>query len=233
LLVLLGSASTRLADRPELQILRQLELQFGLGRNLLFSTGEYLRTNATCERAEQRTDGSPAANILRRALVRAESCPACLAALRGKQVPAAPYRNRPEVHYGILAILAFDPKLNWRNADTCAWIQRIDWSPIHSADWNQKLRALTEAQEQYEQRREQDRQVFNEEQRAAIMGLAQDFPRLWRDPATEDRDRKRMIRLLVEDVTMLRSEQITLHVRFRGGAARTVTLPNPLRWKAG
>jgi DNA invertase Pin-like site-specific DNA recombinase len=97
------------------------------------------------------------------------------------------------------------------------------------ADWNQKLRALAEAQEQYEQRRIQDRQVFNEEQRAAIMALVQDFPRLWRDPATEDRDRKRMIRLLVEDVTMLRGEQITLHVRFRGGAARTVTLPNPLR----
>ena len=97
------------------------------------------------------------------------------------------------------------------------------------ADWNQKLRALGEAQERYERQREQDRQVFNEEQRAAIMALAQDFPRLWRDPATEDRDRKRMIRLLVEDVTMLRSEQITLHVRFRGGATRTVTLPNPLR----
>ena len=97
------------------------------------------------------------------------------------------------------------------------------------ADWNQKLRALAEAQEQYEQRRQQDRQVFNEEQRAAIMALVQDFPRLWRDPTTEDRDRKRIIRLLVEDVTMLRSEQITLHVRFRGGAARTVTLPNPLR----
>jgi hypothetical protein len=28
---------------------------------------------------------------------------------------------------------------------------------------------------------------------------------------------------------MLRSGQITLHVRFRGGATRTVTLPNPLR----
>jgi hypothetical protein len=97
------------------------------------------------------------------------------------------------------------------------------------ADWNHKLRALAEAQEQYEQRREQDRKVFNEEQQAAIMALAQDFPRLWRDPATEDRDRKQMIRLLVEDVTMLRGEQITLHVRFRGGAAKTVTLPNPLR----
>ena len=101
------------------------------------------------------------------------------------------------------------------------------------ADWNKKLRALAEAQEQYEQRREQDRQVFNEEQRATIMALAQDFPRLWRDSTTEDRDRKRMVHLLVEDVTILRGELITLHVRFRGGATRTVTLPNPLRsWES-
>ena len=101
------------------------------------------------------------------------------------------------------------------------------------ADWNQKLRILTETQHEYEQRREQDRKIFHEEQREAILALAQDFPRLWRDPDTEDRDRKRMIRLLVEDVTMIRGEQITIHLRFRGGADRTVTLPNPLRsWES-
>ena len=101
------------------------------------------------------------------------------------------------------------------------------------ADWNQKLRTLAEVQQEYEQRREQDRQRFNAEQRAEIMALAQDFPRLWRDPNTEHRDRKRMIRLLVEDVTMLRGEHITLHIRFRGGAHKTVTLPNPLRaWES-
>jgi DNA invertase Pin-like site-specific DNA recombinase len=75
------------------------------------------------------------------------------------------------------------------------------------ADWNQKLRALDEAQQEYEQRREQDRQVFSDDQRAAILALAQDFPRLWRDSATEDRDRKRMTRLLLEDVTMLRGDR--------------------------
>jgi len=119
-------------------------------------------------------------------------------------------------------------KLNWRNADICAWIRRIDWSPIRWKRIGIKNCAHSR-QEQYEQHREQDRQIFNQEQRDAIMALAQDFPRLWQDPATEDRDRKRMIRLLVEDVTMVRSQEITLHLRFRGGAARTVTLPNPLR----
>jgi DNA invertase Pin-like site-specific DNA recombinase len=95
------------------------------------------------------------------------------------------------------------------------------------ADWNQKLRALTEAQQEYERRREEDRKIFNEEQRSAILQLSTDFPRLWRDPDTPDRERKRMVRLLVEDVTLVRGESITLHVRFRGGTAQTLYLPLP------
>ena len=96
------------------------------------------------------------------------------------------------------------------------------------ADWNHKLRALAEAQQEYERRREQDRKVLNEQQRAAILSLATDFPRLWRDPTTRDRDRKRMIRLLLEDVTLIRDKDITVHVRFRGGATRTLQLQLPL-----
>jgi hypothetical protein len=96
------------------------------------------------------------------------------------------------------------------------------------ADWNHKLRALAETQQEYERRREQDRKVLNEEQRAAILSLATDFPRLWRDPTTPDRDRKRMIRLLLEDVTLIRDKDITVHVRFRGGATRTLQLQLPL-----
>jgi DNA-binding transcriptional regulator YiaG len=95
------------------------------------------------------------------------------------------------------------------------------------AEWNHKLRALTEAQEEYERQREEDSKIFTEEQRAAILQLASDFPRLWRDPNTPDRERKRMLRLLLEDVTVLRDEQITLHVRLRGGADKTLVLPFP------
>lgn len=102
------------------------------------------------------------------------------------------------------------------------------------ADWNEKLRAFGEAQKEYEQRREQDRRILADEQRSAILALAEDLPRLWKDPEIEDRDRKRMIRLLIEDVTMIRGEQISLHLRFRGGACKSVTLPNPLRaWEIG
>jgi DNA invertase Pin-like site-specific DNA recombinase len=96
------------------------------------------------------------------------------------------------------------------------------------AEWNDKLRALTEAQETYEQGRKADRVMFDGEKRAQILALAGDFPLLWKDPQTPQRERKRMIRLLIEDVTLMRDRQITMHVRFKGGATQTFTLPLPL-----
>jgi hypothetical protein len=96
------------------------------------------------------------------------------------------------------------------------------------ADWNAKLRALNEAQRQYEQQRQRDRAVVDEQQRARIAALASDFPRLWRDPDTPDRERKRMIRLLLADVALIRKDMITVHVRFRGDATKTLTWPRPL-----
>ncbi len=95
------------------------------------------------------------------------------------------------------------------------------------ADWNEKLRGLTEAQEQCERQRQADRAVLDQEGRSRILALTTDFPKLWKDPKTPERERKRMARLLIEDVTLTKSEQVTVQVRFKGGAARTLTLPLP------
>ncbi len=95
------------------------------------------------------------------------------------------------------------------------------------ADWNAKLRALTEAQEEYERQRVADQRILDEEQRAQIMASATDFPQLWHHPRTPQRERTRMVRLLLEDVTLITRQQITIHVRFRGGTARTLALPLP------
>src|SRR2546425_3913985 len=49
---------------------------------------------------------------------------------------------------------------------------------------------------------------------------------MWLDPKTPDRERKRMARLLIEDVTLVRStEQVTAHIRFKGGASQTIHTP--------
>jgi len=57
--------------------------------------------------------------------------------------------------------------------------------------------------------------------------MATDFPRLWKNPNIPDRERKRMVQLILEDVTLIKDTQITAHVRFKGGATRSLSLPIP------
>lgn len=97
------------------------------------------------------------------------------------------------------------------------------------ADWNSKLRALADAEQEYEHQRQADSAAIDPQQRERILALARDFPRLWQDPNTPDRERKRMARLLLEDVTLTKRKDITIRVRFKGGATDVVTLPLPRR----
>ena len=93
------------------------------------------------------------------------------------------------------------------------------------AEWNHALRALAAAQERYEQQQQADRAGLDDQQRASIMALAQDFRRLWNDPHTPDRERKRMARLLIADVTLLKGNDVRAQVRFNGGATHTLHVP--------
>ena len=65
---------------------------------------------------------------------------------------------------------------------------------VLEAEWNACLRALEDAQRESERKRAEDRRQLDEGQRQRILALATDFPRLWNDPATPDRERKRMAR---------------------------------------
>jgi len=96
------------------------------------------------------------------------------------------------------------------------------------ADWNQKLRELRQAQQEYEQQRAADQKRRDEQQRQQILALAQDFPRLWNDPKTPQRERKRMVRLLLGGCDTTQRTELTMHVRFKGGGTRTLTQPKAL-----
>jgi DNA invertase Pin-like site-specific DNA recombinase len=95
------------------------------------------------------------------------------------------------------------------------------------ADWNAKLRALAAAQEAYEKAAAADVGAVNNAERAQLMTLATDFPRLWRDPRTQMKDKKRMLRLLIEDVTLTKGDTVHMDIRFVGGATRSLDLPLP------
>ncbi len=75
--------------------------------------------------------------------------------------------------------------------------------------------------------------MLDDESRKQLLALAADFPQLWRDPRTPDRERKRIVRLLIEDVTLSKGETIAAHVRFKGGATQTRIVPAPQpAWKS-
>jgi hypothetical protein len=95
------------------------------------------------------------------------------------------------------------------------------------ADWNSRLRALAEAQAEYQRQRAADRVTADPEQRERILALATDFPAIWHDPGIPQRERKRMVALLIEDVTLVKHRQVTAQVRFRGGATTSLTVPRP------
>lgn len=98
------------------------------------------------------------------------------------------------------------------------------------AEWNAKLRALSEAEQNYDRQCQADQLRISAPQREQVLALATDFPLLWHDSETPDRERKRMVRLLIEDVTMRKGEQIQLDVRFRGGMSKTLMLPRPVSY---
>ena len=95
------------------------------------------------------------------------------------------------------------------------------------AEWNNKLSSLAEAQEQYERQTQKQRMLIDVQAKEQLLSLAADFPRVWNDPAVEPRERKRILRLLIEDVTLINGEMIQVHVRLRGGALPRGRLHRP------
>jgi len=96
--------------------------------------------------------------------------------------------------------------------------------------WNDKLRQLEQAREDYEKQRQSGQGTITQHQKAQILALAEDFPRLWKDPGTSDRDRKRMARLILEDVTLNREHTLVItQVRFKGGATKVLRIQLPAR----
>ncbi len=96
------------------------------------------------------------------------------------------------------------------------------------AEWNDKLRRHTDAVEDYERRSKQHAEVLGAEAQRRILDLAEQLPRIWQDPRVDSRERKRIVRLLIDDVTLIKSQMITAHVRLSGGAPRTLVLERRL-----
>lgn len=95
------------------------------------------------------------------------------------------------------------------------------------ADWNDRLRYLDALQREHERQRAADQGLLSAEARRRILSLAKEFHRVWNDPRTAPIERKRIVALLIEDVTLVKAERISIHVRFRGGKTTSLTIDKP------
>jgi DNA invertase Pin-like site-specific DNA recombinase len=92
--------------------------------------------------------------------------------------------------------------------------------------WEEKLRELAEAE------RELVCQL-NEPalpSRDQLESIAADFPRLWAAPTTSDKQRKRLLRSLISDVTLISEPagmQLRIGIRWRSGACEELVVRRP------
>ncbi|NRO99615.1 recombinase family protein, partial [Paraburkholderia sp. NMBU_R16] len=97
-------------------------------------------------------------------------------------------------------------------------------------EWNDKLRALADAKEQRERSQQQERLALNDAIRDRLVAMTADFKTLWRDQSLANRERKRLLAYIIEDVTLVKlpDEGTTrIHVRFKAGKTETLIAQNP------
>jgi DNA invertase Pin-like site-specific DNA recombinase len=98
---------------------------------------------------------------------------------------------------------------------------------VLEAEWNAKLRELAAAQEAEAAFRQSDTHPVSQQDWQRLREIPERLAQFWQHPQTSARDRKRVVRLLIEDVTLQTAEQIVAHIRFKGGATQTLSVPFP------
>jgi DNA invertase Pin-like site-specific DNA recombinase len=97
-------------------------------------------------------------------------------------------------------------------------------------EWNTALRAVTDAEAELA-RREQHRPVaLTDDERSAILTLGDDLNPVWAAPTTTDKDRKQLLRTLLEEVniTVVRDptdSRADLMLRWKGGTISELAVP--------
>jgi DNA invertase Pin-like site-specific DNA recombinase len=96
--------------------------------------------------------------------------------------------------------------------------------------WEAAMRRLRDLEGELAAFERQHLRAVTAEQKRQILDLAVDFPALWTASSTSARDRKRLLRLLIRDITVettSNAKRLRLHLRWQGGAVESleVTLP--------
>ena len=98
------------------------------------------------------------------------------------------------------------------------------------AEWNTALQAVADAEAELTRRQQRRPTLLTDTERATILALGQDLGQVWHAATTTDKDRKQLLRTLLEEVqiTVRRDDpepHADLLLRFKGGALSELTVP--------
>ncbi|PYO52969.1 MAG: recombinase family protein [Candidatus Rokuibacteriota bacterium] len=97
-------------------------------------------------------------------------------------------------------------------------------------EWESKLRELEEVERQYTEARRTKRVELSPDDRARVRELARDLPAVWRSPVTPPADRKAMMRLVIEAISLSpievprRATRVT--VAWQSGTVTEIEVPS-------
>lgn len=96
-------------------------------------------------------------------------------------------------------------------------------------NWNDKLTTLEEVKNEFSEYQQKKFLNIGREQKEELLTIAQDFPKLWKSPSTKSKDKKRILRRLIKDITIERQDKkVTLHIRWQSGAVEDIVVTIPL-----
>lgn len=96
--------------------------------------------------------------------------------------------------------------------------------------WEEKLRVLHDLEKEWDDVQAQELQPLTEEDRELVRQLATDLPTLWQSDATTFAERKRLLRCLIQDVTLDACSKpgfSLIYIRWHTGATTVVEAERP------
>jgi len=103
-------------------------------------------------------------------------------------------------------------------------------------EWNDKLAALEELDREHQEVQERDKLELTAADRARILSLAKDLPAVWNAPTTTNAERKNLLRMVLQEVTLSPIEvprrMTRVQVLWKTGAISDFTVPRKDKYVA-
>jgi hypothetical protein len=104
------------------------------------------------------------------------------------------------------------------------------------SEWNDKLSEVERLEREYGEVREREQLDLDDADRARILALAQDLPKVWKAKTTTHAERKNLLRMVVREVSLtpidVPRRETSIQVLWQTGAVSELSVPRQGRYEA-